>query len=294
MYKPIDLISPTPWRNDYQPATGFGCGYGRSQIIDAEGKAIAGVAAVQPNGNLPMYENGGLSRATFDTLEANARMMVASFELFTALKGLQRAPGCFCEHGVGNPMVSNHSQACVAANAAIKKATGEELPQEPEPQKPETMGYGHSYNVLDIDQDFMASQILEDVKAIIRKSDTLLGDGGGTANSIPVLHESLIQFNGRQPMRGMQFRYPPDIRYNRHYLEPERIGTHYCITNRQPYDRVVCAALISIKRNLGDNVVIKSDGLPESMEWRQAMKLYRDATGRAGVPIDLFVDLDSA
>ena len=43
--------------------------------------------------------------------------------LASALRGLARAPSpCFCEHGIGNPMVSDHSQACQEARAALTEA----------------------------------------------------------------------------------------------------------------------------------------------------------------------------
>ncbi len=66
-----------PWTHDYSPSTGFGCGYGRSQIIDSVGRPLAGVAAIAPDKG-PMYEQGGLSRATLDTVEANAHRIVAA------------------------------------------------------------------------------------------------------------------------------------------------------------------------------------------------------------------------
>ena len=107
--------TPGPWRNDYSPSTGFGCGYGKSQIIAAKGQAIAGVAAVQPQAG-PMYRDGGLSQETFDELEANARLIAAAPELLEALKE--------CLALVGNdnlPMDTN--DVLDRALAAIAKAT---------------------------------------------------------------------------------------------------------------------------------------------------------------------------
>jgi len=79
------MSSPGPWRYDYMPATGFGCGYGRSQIIDSRNIPIAGVAAVSPV-DAPMYEKGTLSEATLDLVEANARLIAAAPTMLTALK----------------------------------------------------------------------------------------------------------------------------------------------------------------------------------------------------------------
>ena len=52
-----------------------------------DGRAIAAVAAVEPNDG-PMYEQGGLSQATFDCLEANSRLVAAAPELLEACKGI--------------------------------------------------------------------------------------------------------------------------------------------------------------------------------------------------------------
>ena len=36
--------------------------------------------------------------------------------IITLLKKLSRAPNCWCEHGIGNPMVSSHSATCKKVN----------------------------------------------------------------------------------------------------------------------------------------------------------------------------------
>ena len=100
--------TPGPWKNDYRPSTGFGCGYGRSQIIADNGLAIAGVAAVSPEHG-PMYTTAGLSEETFETLEANARLIAAAPELLEALELMIGLHGCDCDF-------------CRMAHAAIAKA----------------------------------------------------------------------------------------------------------------------------------------------------------------------------
>ena len=44
-------------------------------------------------------------------------------ELLTVLKALKRGD-CWCEMGIGNPMMSRHSPGCLSAQAAIAKAEG--------------------------------------------------------------------------------------------------------------------------------------------------------------------------
>jgi len=76
--------TPTPWHNDYMPSTGFGCGYGKSQIIASGGQAIAGIACVEPNKG-EMYHKGTLSKEAMDTLEANAEFIVRACNNHDAL-----------------------------------------------------------------------------------------------------------------------------------------------------------------------------------------------------------------
>ena len=60
----------------------------------------------------------GLARDALS--RAGARVTLLA-ELLAVLKALQRG-SCWCEMGIGNPMMSRHSQACLAAQAAIAKA----------------------------------------------------------------------------------------------------------------------------------------------------------------------------
>jgi len=108
--------TPGPWTNNYMPSSGFGCGYGKSQIIDSKGRALAGIAALAPDDGSPMYEGGGLSQATLDQLEANARLIAAAPGLLAALKAIERIPYSL-----------NDSERCEIgrlARAAIAKALG--------------------------------------------------------------------------------------------------------------------------------------------------------------------------
>ena len=41
--------------------------------------------------------------------------------LLKILDSLKRAPNCWCEHGIGNPMVSSHSKTCMAVQIEYSK-----------------------------------------------------------------------------------------------------------------------------------------------------------------------------
>ena len=52
---------------------------------------------------------------------ANAHLIAAAPDLLAALEGIQHGD-CWCGMGIGNPMFSGHSNACLAVSAAIAKA----------------------------------------------------------------------------------------------------------------------------------------------------------------------------
>ena len=74
-----------PWSNDYGiKKTGFGCGYGKSQIYDGKGRPIAAVAMVEPNTG-ELYDRGEYSKEAFECLEATSALIAAAPDLLAAL-----------------------------------------------------------------------------------------------------------------------------------------------------------------------------------------------------------------
>lgn len=65
--------------------------------------------------------------------------------------------------------------------------------------------------------------------------------------------------------------------------EPFAFGRGFCKTGLdrvRPYDRIVCASLIAMKRRLGDGVRIRSDETENSGKlWLGARRLFRQAFG---------------
>lgn len=85
--------------------------------IDHEGNRIIGNDA---SGTIVCHLPGSMRNPS---IAADARLIAAAPELLEALKGLQRERGCFCEMAIGHPLMTDHSNACKKAQAAIAKAT---------------------------------------------------------------------------------------------------------------------------------------------------------------------------
>ena len=55
-------------------------------------------------------------------------------------------------------------------------------------------------------------------------------------------------------------------------ITSEDVGYNFCKTAQKPYDTVVTALLILLKRSLGENVIVTSDG--SWHEWESGCLLY--------------------
>jgi hypothetical protein len=105
------------------------------------------------------------------------------------------------------------------------------------------MGYTHYWTIKEpISADAFA-KIQEGIKAIIVTA---------TEAGIPIADEStdgIIVFNG--------------VGANSHETFVIKVGDvefNFCKTAEKPYDAVVCASLILLKKELGDKVTVSSDG----------------------------------
>lgn len=65
----------------------------------------------------------------------------------------------------------------------------------------------------------------------------------------PELSEDLIRFNGVE-----------DDGHETFYVQPIVSDFNFCKTARKPYDLVVCACLIAMKKTFGDKMWVHSDG----------------------------------
>lgn len=100
---------------------------------------------------------------------------------------------------------------------------------------------------------------------------------GGNGTGEPVLNGEEIHFNGDASTDNAceSFDLVPETRKDLNTTVNWHDGHyHFCKTEREPYDTVVCLALLCLKRRLGDDVEIKSDG--GQKEWLDAALVFND------------------
>lgn len=134
------------------------------------------------------------------------------------------------------------------------------------------MGYTHYYEILDTKVDLKTVEIGGDIAAVIRRCEVPIGDMYGKPESRPLISRRQIAFNGIEPEACDDFSYPPMFDLNP--CLGLREGYSYCKTHRYPYDILVCVSLLIIKRHLGDNVCLSSNGRRNELAWRKAIALH--------------------
>lgn len=92
-----------------------------------------------------------------------------------------------------------------------------------------------------------------------------------------------LQINGRGAQAHEDFMLREHFKQN---FEPFGRGFHFCKTARKPYDVVVVACLIILKKYLGSNIVVGSDGQEE--DWKDGQGLVHRILGKIfAVPAEL-------
>lgn len=86
---------------------------------------------------------------------------------------------------------------------------------------------------------------------------------GGVGNGEPVFTETEISFNGDESL---------GLAHETFSVDAHPIYIEYCKTARKPYDLMVCAVLISMKKHLV-NFSYSSDG--DAQDWEPAIKFYK-------------------
>lgn len=128
------------------------------------------------------------------------------------------------------------------------------------------MGYTHYWRQPEmVDADKFAT-FTKNVALIIKTADDAgipLGDSSGQGS--PEVLEKVIAFNGFA-----NFGYESFILENGEEFS-------FCKTGQRPYDAVVTAILIQLKRELGDAFVVTSDG--QWSDWTEGRNLYAETFG---------------
>jgi len=128
------------------------------------------------------------------------------------------------------------------------------------------MGYTHYWNqVQEVDSAKFAS-FTKDAALIIKTADDAgipIGNSGG--QGLPEVTDSVIALNGFA-----QYGYESFV------LELGEASS-FCKTGQRPYDAVVTAILIALKRGLGEAFTVKSDG--NWSDWIEGRNLYAETFG---------------
>lgn len=141
------------------------------------------------------------------------------------------------------------------------------------------MGYTHYWRTRMTTDPQKLAAAHWDVVQIVRASKVPLANGHGDVGSEPIISEGVVIFNGVGDDAHETFSWPPNFtdRFPDHskgetWETPVRTGElicmpdesgfgfEFCKTARKPYDAVVTACLIAVKRHLGDDVEVSSDG----------------------------------
>lgn len=128
------------------------------------------------------------------------------------------------------------------------------------------MGYTHYWRQLEKVEANKFHAFAKNVALIVKTADDAgipLGDSSGQGT--PEVSTDVIAFNGFG-----------DFGYESFILEN---GEEYsfCKTGQRPYDAVVTAVLIQLKRQLGDAFKVTSDG--EWSDWLEGRNLYAETFG---------------
>jgi hypothetical protein len=123
------------------------------------------------------------------------------------------------------------------------------------------MGYTHYWRQPEmVDADKFAA-FTKNVALIIKTAD----DAGIPLGGSPEVSENVIAFNGFA-----NFGYESFILENGEEFS-------FCKTGQRPYDAVVTATLIQLKRELGDAFTVTSDG--KWSDWTEGRNLYAETFG---------------
>lgn len=128
------------------------------------------------------------------------------------------------------------------------------------------MGYSHYMFQRGMWSDARVRAAIRDMVEIVRRCEIPLAGPSGDPNTVPLIRNLSIRFNGVGPDSHEEFWFGQGC------TDPDS-GFWFCKTAEKPYDVVVAACLLAAKHHLGRRVEISSDGDWE-YEWSGAAEVY--------------------
>jgi hypothetical protein len=142
------------------------------------------------------------------------------------------------------------------------------------------MGYSHFWRRPVVVSRDAWLPMQADIRRLINAFQSPLVWGHDEPNWKPEVSANLIQFNGQPGFEDFSF---PRFYGGRFGQAPDAEGREFqcCKSGGRPYDVLLTASLIGIKRRLGDLVVITSDG--EDVDWEPARAFCLKVLGYGSV-----------
>ena len=129
------------------------------------------------------------------------------------------------------------------------------------------MGYTHYWKTKRAFTEEEWKKFTDGTKKIVKSSKVSIKGGLGTGQ--PSYTNEEIRLNG-DSSKGED--------YETFVVTKKEIDFEFCKTARQPYDEVVCACLLLMKKILGDDCEVSSDGDMETEEeWLKGKALFKKA-----------------
>lgn len=132
------------------------------------------------------------------------------------------------------------------------------------------MGYTHYFFKKDFDNNikFTKEEIAEFSKDIQKILDhTSVNIKGPQGNGKPIIKEDVVAFNGAY-----------DESYESFVITVDDQHFGFCKTARKPYDVVVIASIIALKKAVGDKIEAGSDGNTRG-SFEKGIELFKEAVG---------------
>lgn len=125
------------------------------------------------------------------------------------------------------------------------------------------MGYTHYWHRESILSQPEFNLLVEDVKKIIHLSNIPIKGWNGKGE--PELTNNTIRFNGEPSCETFSITRSIASQSKKWESPTNNLYFNFCKTNREPYDTVVVACLVALKKHF-PNSKISSDGSPDELQ----------------------------